>query len=88
MPDGFDVIDQVGNLAPVPVLIVHGEQDAIIPFSNGERLYAAAGDPKAFLRHTGGHIGTFGNANNRKLVLGFMERAARQRPGDTRWRDD
>jgi fermentation-respiration switch protein FrsA (DUF1100 family) len=38
-----------------PVLIVHSRDDEIIPYSNGERLYAAANDPKQFLELRGGH---------------------------------
>ena len=33
-------------IAPVPLLIVHGEQDSFFPVSHAERLYAAAADPK------------------------------------------
>ncbi|MBA3911849.1 MAG: alpha/beta hydrolase [Rhodobacter sp.] len=32
-----------------PVLILHGEKDAVIPFGFGQALYAAARDPKTFL---------------------------------------
>ena len=38
-----------------PVLIVHSRDDEIIPYSNGERLYAAANESKLFLELRGGH---------------------------------
>jgi len=38
-----------------PVLIVHSRDDEIIPFINGERLFAAANEPKQFLELRGGH---------------------------------
>jgi len=38
-----------------PVLIVHSPDDEIVPFSHGERLFAAAPRPKAFLRLEGDH---------------------------------
>ena len=38
-----------------PVLIVHSRDDEIIPFVNGERLFAAANEPKQFLELRGGH---------------------------------
>lgn len=38
-----------------PVLIVHSREDEIIPYSNSERLYAAAKEPKQFLVLRGGH---------------------------------
>jgi fermentation-respiration switch protein FrsA (DUF1100 family) len=45
------------NLADIhsPVLIVHSRDDEIIPYSNGERLYEAANEPKLFLELRGGH---------------------------------
>ncbi len=38
-----------------PVLIVHSRDEEIIPYSNGERLYEAANEPKLFLELRGGH---------------------------------
>lgn len=38
----------------VPVLIVHGDRDEIVPFSHGERLAALANEPKTFVRILGG----------------------------------
>ncbi|MDF7823664.1 alpha/beta hydrolase [Pontiellaceae bacterium B12227] len=32
-----------------PVLVIHGENDHVVPFSHGKKLYAAAPDPKRFL---------------------------------------
>lgn len=44
-------LDQVQR----PVLIVHSRDDEMIPFDHGQRLYAAAGEPKAFLELWGTH---------------------------------
>ena len=38
-----------------PVLIAHSRDDEIIPYSNGERLFEAASEPKQFLELRGGH---------------------------------
>lgn len=38
-----------------PVLVVHGRDDEIIPYAHGERLFAAAREPKRFLEIWGGH---------------------------------
>jgi pimeloyl-ACP methyl ester carboxylesterase len=44
------------SLARCPVLITHGTADSIVPFSQGERLFAAAHEPKQFVRMEGhGH---------------------------------
>ncbi|HSO07955.1 MAG TPA: alpha/beta hydrolase [Pelomicrobium sp.] len=42
-----------------PVLVAHSRDDEIVPFSHGERLYAAASEPKRFLAMHGGHNEAF-----------------------------
>jgi fermentation-respiration switch protein FrsA (DUF1100 family) len=38
-----------------PVLVIHGTDDEVIPFSHGRRLYEAAGEPKQSLWVDGAH---------------------------------
>ncbi len=38
-----------------PLLIVHSREDEIIPYTHGQRLFAAAREPKQFLEIRGGH---------------------------------
>lgn len=49
--------DTLGLMAriDVPVLVVHSREDEIIPFAHGERLFAAAREPKRFLTLHGSH---------------------------------
>lgn len=49
--------DNRANLARVrvPVLIAHSPQDEIIPYAHGQRLFAVASEPKAFVEMSGGH---------------------------------
>jgi fermentation-respiration switch protein FrsA (DUF1100 family) len=45
-----------------PVLVVHALDDAVIPFENGLKLFAAAREPKYFLQVSRGHVeGAFGD---------------------------
>lgn len=39
-------VDDIDDVAPRPVLIIHGRQDELVPVDSAERLYAAAGEPK------------------------------------------
>lgn len=39
-------IDAIGALAPRPILLMHGDQDRVIPVEHAHRLYAAAAEPK------------------------------------------
>ncbi|MHB8655514.1 MAG: alpha/beta hydrolase [Terriglobia bacterium] len=49
--------DSIGKIAQIhaPVMIIHGKEDKLIPFLMGERLYAAAHEPKTFLATQSGH---------------------------------
>jgi uncharacterized protein len=48
----FDSLALVGEIA-VPFFAAHGDHDEIVPFPLGERLFAAAKEPKRFLRVAG-----------------------------------
>jgi len=47
----FDKFPNLENLqmVQVPVLVMHGKADRVIPFRHGQALYAAAPDPKLYL---------------------------------------
>lgn len=42
-----------------PVLVLHSPDDEVMPFHLGERVFAAASEPKSFVRLRGGHNGGF-----------------------------
>lgn len=73
MPGAYDLQDYIGQISPTPLLIIHGTQDEVIPFSYAETLFESAGKPKSFLRYDGPHIGTFLDLENRELMLEFFE---------------
>ena len=39
----------------LPVLVIHSEDDTLIPYSHGQALYAAAPEPKQFIALDGNH---------------------------------
>jgi dipeptidyl aminopeptidase/acylaminoacyl peptidase len=39
-------VNVIASISPVPLLIIAGEGDRLIPADNGRKLYSAAGDPK------------------------------------------
>jgi pimeloyl-ACP methyl ester carboxylesterase len=58
LPARWLVRNRLDNLAkitscPSPIFITHGTSDGLIPFSQGERLFAAAPEPKRFFRREG-----------------------------------
>jgi fermentation-respiration switch protein FrsA (DUF1100 family) len=50
----FDSLERIGTLS-VPLFVAHGEEDEIVSFALGEQLYAAAPEPKRFVRIAGAH---------------------------------
>ena len=37
----------------IPVLMIHGDRDSVIPFAQGQKLYSLARGPKTFVRMIG-----------------------------------
>jgi uncharacterized protein len=50
----FQTIDYIQNVKS-PILIIHSENDEIVPFSQGQKLFETASEPKEFLKIHGGH---------------------------------
>lgn len=55
--DAYSPLAAVTQVAPIPLLVIHGEADAVVPVHHGEQLYAAAHEPKELWEIEGaGHI--------------------------------
>ena len=63
----------IADISPVPLLVLHSEQDEIIAYHHGADLYQAAAEPKYFQQTTGLHNNVFKIESNRELILGFLE---------------
>ena len=50
--------DFVGKLAPVPLLVVHGTRDEVVPVSQGRQLFETAAQPKTMFEVKTGRHGT------------------------------
>ena len=48
----FDNLSKIGRCRR-PVFVAHGTADEVVPFAHGEALFAAANEPKEFLRLDG-----------------------------------
>ena len=68
----------IARRKPVPLLVLHGEKDPVVPYSQGRRLFDLAPGPKEFWKIDGdGHTEAFyGKAEKyRRPVLEWLERA-------------
>ncbi len=52
--------DAIGQIAPRPILIIHGEEDDMCPIDDAHRLFARAGEPKQlWLLPKARHVGAY-----------------------------
>ncbi|WP_349572855.1 alpha/beta hydrolase [Azotobacter salinestris] len=72
VPDGDSAVEAMPQLQGLPVLIYHSRNDALVPLSNGLRLYRAATPPRFFQATRGGHVQTFAEPEWRALMLRFL----------------
>ena len=55
----YDSLSKIGGIS-APLLILHGDQDEVVPVASGLRLYQAANEPKEFYTINGaGHNDTY-----------------------------
>jgi fermentation-respiration switch protein FrsA (DUF1100 family) len=79
--DRFDSLARLPHVS-APILVAHGDQDEIVPFELGERLFVAAPAPKRFFRIAGAeHNDALGRpALLDAIALFAREAATRRRP--------
>jgi dipeptidyl aminopeptidase/acylaminoacyl peptidase len=69
--DAVSPVLAIEKLAPVPILIIAGEGDTLIPADNGRKLYAAAHEPKELwiIPHAdhGGTLAAAGSAYEKRV---------------------
>lgn len=72
----FSAIDYIDKLAPVPLLIVHGTQDRMVPLGQGEKLFKKAKAPKTFFKiEAGSHTDALARNDGeyRKKMLAWLD---------------
>jgi len=71
--DTYSAEKWISQVSPVPVLILHGMDDPVVPTHHGRRLFEAARDPKQFwLTSRPGHIQSFGDDAVRSQLAAFL----------------
>ncbi|MDX9741436.1 MAG: alpha/beta fold hydrolase [Gammaproteobacteria bacterium] len=76
IPDRHSPVRAIAALSPVPVLIIHGAKDPIVPFEHGAALYRAAREPRELWRiPLDGHIAAFTREEYRERMTAWLDRA-------------
>jgi len=74
--DHFIPTKAIARISPTPVLIIHGENDSIIPPHHAKKLYQAAQKPKAlWLVPNAGHIAALTRAEIRDRLVDYLDQA-------------
>ena len=73
--DDYSADKWMGQVSPIPVLILHGMDDAVVPVHHGRILSEAAGQPKElWLTARPGHVQSFGDEAVRKNFVDYLSR--------------
>jgi len=78
MRDHYSAKNYIAAISPIPLLIIHGTADQVVPYSHAVRLFDAAREPKQLLTvNGGGHIEamTLGDSTYRDALVKFFEGA-------------
>ena len=59
-PGQVNPADDIGQISPRPVFIIHGQSDRYVPAEVGQELFEAAGEPRVIWQPPSvGHVGAF-----------------------------
>jgi len=78
----YDVIEKIAKVR-APLLVLHGDQDEVVPYEQGKKVFAAAVGPKEFYTIRGAHHNDtyiVGGAAYFKAWKNFIERTASRLP--------
>jgi fermentation-respiration switch protein FrsA (DUF1100 family) len=85
MLDQFRSRDLIGK-ARMPLLVIHGDADSVVPFAQGRALYGMARPPKTFVRMIGSDHNTLTRDGAYDHVWRFLGLPAKTSPGAARVR--
>lgn len=73
LDDDFSPERWIGKVAPVPVIVIHGTADRVVPYAHGKLLYDLASEPKGIWTvEGGGHATALRNPEVRLQFLAFL----------------
>ncbi len=71
-------------IAPLPLLVIHGQQDRVVPPHHGTALFEAAGEPKAIWQpKEAAHISAFNSLSMRRRFLDHLTSLVDPEPAAT-----
>ena len=74
--NAYSPVEFVDKVSPIPIYIMHSQDDGIIRYYHAQRLYEAALEPKQLISLEGGHNVTFNLDSNREKLLDVLQSIA------------
>ncbi len=76
--DEFSPEDAAAGLSPVPLLLIHGDADTIVPYSHSRILYGASQEPRELWTVPGGqHVDALAKTEMRERFVAYLEKVLR-----------
>ena len=71
----YSPLNEVSHISPIPLLIIHGDKDNVVPLAHGRILFDAAAQPKEmWVVSNGGHIEAFRHNEFQQRLLEYLGR--------------
>ena len=71
--NSYRPLDSIGLVSPIPVVIIHSENDEMIDRYHADRLFEAANEPKLFKLITSNHNNIFIAKENRQVLIDYLK---------------
>lgn len=72
LPTEWDPSNHIAKISPKPILMFHSQDDGILPYELGRKLFEEGKEPKSWQESKGGHIQSFNFDEYRKIFLKFL----------------
>lgn len=73
--DDYSPLPVVNKVSLIPLLLIHGDRDQVVPLAHGQALFAAAAQPKEmWVVPNGGHIEAFRHKEYQTRLLEYLAR--------------
>ena len=71
----YSPLNEVSHISPIPLLIIHGDKDNVVPLAHGRILFDAAAQPKEmWVVSNGGHIEALRHNEFQQRLLEYLGR--------------
>ena len=71
--NAYSPLDAIGLISPIPVCVIHSENDEMIEMYHADRLYEAAKEPKSFKLIDSGHSNVLVTKKNRQILFDYLK---------------